>query len=183
MEIKGYKAFNKDITNRYGIAFEEGMSYYSSGKPKFGNTGNGFHFCENLEDTLRYFPAMDEEIRIAEVTGFGDIVTENDEYYGYYDMHASSNIRIDKILDRQEIIDIFLDDKVSDQRLLRFVSLFKLTEKEMEAFIDKRSSCGLLIPTLEYYQCGDKDAFSRYYDNNIYKGLKKTYPKLKVKLK
>ena len=70
MEIKGYKAFNSNMTNRYGRPFDEGKSYTinTALRVKFGNDGTGFHFCERLEDTLRYFPAMEEEIKIAEVT-------------------------------------------------------------------------------------------------------------------
>ena len=65
--IKGYKAFNKDLTNRYGSEFVEGTTYRVEGELKFGNNGNGFHFCKRLEDTLRYFPGMEEEIDIASI--------------------------------------------------------------------------------------------------------------------
>ena len=67
MEIRGYKAFNKDMTNRYGVEFKVGSVYEVEGDARFGNDGNGFHFCKRLEDTLRYFDGMGDEIQIAEV--------------------------------------------------------------------------------------------------------------------
>ena len=48
MEKIGYKCFNKDMTNRYGVAFLVGGIYSSDNVPKFGNEGHGFHFCKNL---------------------------------------------------------------------------------------------------------------------------------------
>ena len=63
-EIHGYKAFNKDKTNRYGRLFIDGETYQINEMPSFGNKGVGFHFCKRLEDTLRYFPAMKEEIEM-----------------------------------------------------------------------------------------------------------------------
>ena len=52
MEVKGYKAFNKGLTNRYGRKFEIGKQYSLDGKISFGNDGNGFHFCKNIEEVL-----------------------------------------------------------------------------------------------------------------------------------
>ena len=43
MEINGYKAFNKDRTNRYGKPFEEGKKYHARGSISFGNSGHGSH--------------------------------------------------------------------------------------------------------------------------------------------
>ena len=180
MEIKGYKAFNNDMTNRYGKKFEEGKIYYSENTPKFGNNGNGFHFCERLEDTLRYFPAMEEKIKIARVTGLGEIVTENDEYYGFYDMHASSIISIDKILEREEIINMFLEDGRVESRIIRFIELFKLNEDEIRRFLDKKGDISGIIPAIEYYQLGDKSAYIRYYEDRN-SDLNKQYLKLKDK--
>ena len=172
MEIKGYKAFDSNMTNRYGIPFDEGETYTINDalRVKFGNDGTGFHFCERLEDTLRYFPAMEEEIRIAEVTGYGDIVTFEDDYFGFYDMHASSGIRIDKILDRREIIEMFLDPKCHEFRVNRFLSLFKLTNPEIGEFLSKRKDVRDIYKVIRYYQMNDKNAFRE--DSNIkYKEL------------
>ena len=64
MEIKGYKAFNEDFTNRYNRVFKEDKSYHTDGEISFGLNGKGFHFCKRLEDTLRYFDTFENSIVI-----------------------------------------------------------------------------------------------------------------------
>ena len=61
-EVKGYKAFNKDATNRYGRPFTEGETYRITGELQFGNDGNGFHMCTSLCDVFRYVNAIDDDI-------------------------------------------------------------------------------------------------------------------------
>ena len=82
MEIKGYKAFDNGLINRYGKKFEVDKTYTTEGKISFGNDGNGYHFCQNIEDTLRYFDATEGDVVIAEVTATGDIAECEDEYNG-----------------------------------------------------------------------------------------------------
>ena len=60
----GYKCFNENLINRYGTKFEIGKIYHANGNIKFGNKGNGFHLCKNLEDTLRYFKSFNYKINI-----------------------------------------------------------------------------------------------------------------------
>lgn len=69
--ITGYKCFNKDLINRYGMQFEVGKIYSVNGNISFGNNGNDFHMCVRLEDTLRYFDSFTQEIDICEVIGYG----------------------------------------------------------------------------------------------------------------
>lgn len=64
MEVLGYKCFNKDLTNSYGTIFEIGQIYTIQGDIKFGTKGNGFHMCKRLEDTLRYFDGIHNEVSI-----------------------------------------------------------------------------------------------------------------------
>lgn len=156
--IKGYKAFHKDMKNRYGMEFVEGKSYSVDGEISFGNKGNGFHFCKRLEDTLRYVPAMEEEIEIAEITGFGDIVERVDEYYGYYDLYAARNIRIDKILTRDEIIAMFLNEE--SERVIRFISGYRLNPEEIELFKIMYSDDKRVLKALSYYQENKKDVYN-----------------------
>ena len=68
MGIKGYKAFNKDMTCR-GFQYEENKEYEIEEKPKC--CGNGFHFCENPLDTLNYYDLCNSTF--AEVEAIGDI--------------------------------------------------------------------------------------------------------------
>ena len=159
MELHGYKAFNKGLTNRYGKEFKVGETYEISGPLKFGNNGNGFHFCERLEDTLRYFPAMEEEIEIAEVTALGNIEEYADEYYCYYDMFCTDKIRIDRVLDRKEIIEMFLDK--NNFRVMRFVQGFKLKPMELDLYKLVYESNICVMDSIAYYQEGDKEVYNR----------------------
>lgn len=159
--IKGYKVFNNNMTNRYGVKFLENNVYKIELPLKFGINGNGFHFCKNLEDCLRYVNAFKEEIKIAEVTGYNDFIEYNDEYYGYYDMYVTSTISIDKILSREEIIQMFLN--TYDERVIRFLSSMKLTEKEKDLFKLKYYDNRKIQLALSYYQDNIKDAYIKEY--------------------
>lgn len=157
--IKGYKAFNKDHTNRYGVSFEAGMTYSIDGPVAFGNDGNGFHFCERLEDTLRYFDGRNGEVAIAEVIGSGDVVEAYDDFYGYYNMYVVSNLTVVKFLSREEIIDNFLN--VIDVRAERFVSGFRLDDEEIARFKLQYMGTPRILRAIAYYQENDKDAYSQ----------------------
>lgn len=157
--IRGYKAFNADLTNRYGIPFEEGKKYSVNGHAVFGNHGNGFHFCERLEDTLRYFDAMDGEVLFAEVVGSGDIVEYSDEYYGYYDMYAATEIEVLRVLTREDIINMYLS--VPGYRMVRFVQGFRLSDEEKELMKCSYTEDSDVMKAISYYQDGDKDVYSR----------------------
>lgn len=159
MELHGYKAFNKGLTNRYGREFKEGETYSIDGPLKFGNDGNGFHFCERLEDTLRYFPAMEEEIEIASVTALGNLEEYEDNYYGYYDMYCTDKTRIDRVLEREEIITMFLDKTRS--RVIRFVQGFRLNPNELELFTLRYGEDESIMDAVAYYQKGDKEVYNR----------------------
>ena len=157
--VKGYKAFNANLTNRYGASFKEGEKYLVDGHAVFGNRGNGFHFCQRLEDTLRYFDAMDGDVVFAEVIGSGDIVEYSDEYYGYYDMYASTELEIIRVLSREEIINMYLS--VPSPRMVRFVQGFRLNDMEKELMKCCYNDDINVINAISYYQDGDKDVYSR----------------------
>lgn len=155
--IYGYKCFNSDMTNRYGKKFELGKVYSTNGKVKFGNSGNGFHFCKNIEDTLRYFDAKDDKVKICIVRGFGEFAIEEDDYNGYYDMFSIENMEIVKILSREEIIHIALN--LNELRVCRFIQCFKLNNDEIELFKGKFNKNRSIHDYIEYYQIGNKEAF------------------------
>ena len=161
MIIIGYKCFNKDLINQYGFQYEIGKTYTVSGELKFGNNGNGFHFCRNLEDTLRYYDALKNNVDICLVIGSGNIITFEDNYYGYYDMYASENISIVKKLTRNEII--MYGYNLSEPRVNRFIAGYQLTEEEKEMFKSKFNRRSEVINTIEYYQEGNLDAFTKKY--------------------
>ena len=164
-EVHGYKCFNKDHTNRHGMKFIEGQTYTSpSPEVSFGNNSvSGFHMCRNLEDTFRYFPAREEEVSVASVTGRGNIITRDDEFYGFYDMYSVEEITINRFLTREEIISYFL--KASTDRVCRFIQLFKLTEEEIALFSLAFADNITVLRYINYYHYCDKNAFTR---NKIY---------------
>ena len=128
MEIKGYKAFSKDHTNRYGMPFEEGKDYHVDGPISFGNNGNGFHMCTHLSDVFRFFDPND--VVVARVIGSGDVAEgEYDDWdEPYFDMFSVSDIHIEKFLTREEIIDIMSKSSASD--MVKFFATYNPTDDE-----------------------------------------------------
>jgi hypothetical protein len=164
MEVKGYKAFNIDRTNRYGMKFIEGNIYTIDGDLKFGNNGNGYHFCKNLEDTFRYFRGFN--IEVAEVTSLGEIHEFSDDYYGYYDLYVARELRIDRFLTREEIINKYLNE--SEYKVKRFLATFILTDEEKELFKLQYNDNINIMKTFYYYQEMKLDIYEKEY-----KSLKK----------
>lgn len=155
MCVEGFKAFNNDMTNRYGMKFETGKIYLSKDSiVKFRN--GGFHLCKNFEDTLRYFDAFNEQINICSVLGFGNTDIYNDEYYGYYDMYAVQKLYIIKMLSRDEILQ--MAKELSEFRLERFVSLYKLSKEEIE-FLKPYPTT--VFDAIEFYQYGNQKVYER----------------------
>ena len=150
----GFKAFNCGLTNRYGFKYETNKIYHVDGTLKFGNDGNGFHMCKNLEDTLRYYDAFNNNIDICLVLGFGNYEEFHDDYYGYYNMYVYENMYIIKILNRKEIIDYMKNTNI--ERMKRFISLYKLDDDEIIPFKNVDS---VLDKVIDYYQYGNRDVF------------------------
>lgn len=152
--LTGYKALNSDFTNRYGLKFEIGKLYKVQNEIKFGTCGNGFHFCENFEDTLRYFDAIDDDIILTKVEATGKIVEYNDEYYGFYNMYCSEKIKVLEIIDRKEIIEMAknLSSYYGLIRFTRFISLYKLTEEEQIYLINNSNDKEKVKCLMKRYQ-------------------------------
>lgn len=155
--VFGYKSFNADMTNRYGMKFEVGKIYTVPGPIKFGNNGNGFHMCKNMEDTFRYFDSTN--IAVCEVNGFGKNQKYEDEYYGFYDMYAVEKIEILKLLKRKEILEYMLE--LYPERVVRFIQLFKLYDDEIKLFEEKFRNESSVIKYIDYYQKGKCDVWTK----------------------
>ena len=156
MEIFGYKCFNKDLTNNYGKKFSVGKIYITSGAIKFGNNGNGFHICKNMEDTFRYYDTSN--IIVCEVIGSGNYVECFDEYNEYFDMYSVEKLEIIKELSREEIIKEGLD--LNEIRVKRFLSTFKLNDEELLLFKNKYRNKKEIINLIAYYQEYNKEIFN-----------------------
>ena len=75
--MKGYKAFNKDLTCR-GFQYEVGKTYEMEENPEPCN--RGFHFCETVANCYNYYP-MKEDTRICEVEALGEVATDDNEKF------------------------------------------------------------------------------------------------------
>ena len=144
--MTGYKALEKGLVNRYGFQYEEGKTYYLDGELKWKE--NGFHFCTNPEDTLRYVDAFNNEIEIVKVDGRGEIRQYNDEYYGFFDMYASTIMQVIRVVPREEIFAMVIKSN-NDDRVKRLISLMKLNEYEKWVIKERYPE---LMNTLNYYQ-------------------------------
>lgn len=170
--ILGYKCFNKDLTNRYGIKFEVGKTYNANGEIKFGTTdyrthSHGLHMCKNIEDTFRFFDTFNEEVCICEVRGMGGKCTYNDEYNGYYDMYSVEILEIIRIINREELINMALN--LNQLRVERFITNYRLSKDEIELFKEKFSYSPRVLKAIAYYQEGDIHAYRKNY---VYKRSK-----------
>ena len=152
--IKGYKCFNKNLINRYGMSFEVGMTYSVDGDIRFGNNGNGFHMCTNLEDTLRYFDGFNLKL----CPNCNSELLFEDNYYGYYDMYSVEKIKIIKRLSREEIINIILSSY--EFKVIRFIQGYKLLPQELELFKIKFANNTSIMNAISYYQEGNLDIYS-----------------------
>ena len=70
--MKGYKAFNNDLTCR-GMQYEIGKEYVFDGEPI--PCRQGFHFCETIADCYEFYP-MSDDTRICEVEATGEIAED-----------------------------------------------------------------------------------------------------------
>ncbi len=156
-DIKGYKAFNKNKTNRYGVPFVEGVTYKVDGDIAFGNSGNGFHMCTHLSDVFRYFDAIEDEVLVAKVIGRGDRREYSDEYEGYYDMYACREMQIIRFLSREEVIAHMLNAIEPD--VIKFLKTFALTGDEKIQFLRKFRGNQRVLEHILYYQYGRKEVF------------------------
>lgn len=168
MEIFGYKCFNSNGKNRYGIDIKEGEVYSTDKDVRYGNNGHGYHFCTNLEDTFRFFASDDsnlcEDICICEVRGFGEIREREEDRVididdGYYGLYAAQNLEIVKVLTRDEIIKYGLG--LYPQRAARFISGLKLSNDEIEMFREKFKNSNIVNDAIDYYQLNDKEVYNR----------------------
>ena len=66
--MKGYKAFNGDMTCR-GFQYEIGKTYEID--QKIGLCESGFHFCKQPAQVFKYY---DKDARVCEVEASGEII-------------------------------------------------------------------------------------------------------------
>ena len=160
--MQAYKCFNKGLINLYGRQYEIGKLYHDEGDISFGDKKHGFHVCENLEDTFRFFDGFHEELDVCLVECFGKYAKRDDEYNGYFEMYSFEYLKILKLLTREEIISYGLN--LDENRVVRFISSIKLTKEETGLFREKFYNCVNVIEHIDYYQDNDKEVFARRFN-------------------
>ena len=92
--MKGYKAFNSDLTCR-GYQFTMDKTHTFDGKPVLCK--HGFHFCTTLEDIVKYY--SDKSMRVFEIEAGGIITDAEDDC----SKRACSEIKLVKELSLDEV--------------------------------------------------------------------------------
>lgn len=95
MGIKGYKAFNADLTC-LGFQYKIGETYE---KADCKLCSCGFHFCTNIADCFKYYSSGDA--RFAEVEALGKIIRSKDD-----SKCVTDKIRIVKEIPRATAVDM-----------------------------------------------------------------------------
>ena len=150
----GFKAFDDDLINRYGQKFELEKEYIMDGEIKFGS--RGFHFCTNLEDTLRYVDGTSAIITIVE--SLGNLQKYDDEYNGYYDMFVTNKIKIIKVLTKEDILKYMF--KLPEFRIIRLISLyFQFSEDDLQMLEMLYLNNDNVMKAIRYYQRNELDAY------------------------
>ena len=72
-------------------------------------------------------------------------------------MYSVRTIEIIKKLTREEFINIMLN--TYEERIIRFISLYKLNKLEIDLFKEKYQSNDTIIKFIEYYQEQNLDVF------------------------
>ncbi len=153
--MRGFKVLNKGLINRYGFQYELNKKYVLDGELKWSE--NGFHFCTYPEDTLRYIDGFNSEFTMTEVEGSGEIQAYDDDYYGYYDMYASSEMTILGIIPRVKFFQMVVCSR-NENRVKRLIQTMKLNDEECTII---RLLYPDLQPYIDYYQHNETDAFTR----------------------
>ena len=73
-------------------------------------------------------------------------------------MYSSSNLKIVKVLSREEIMDIALSENV--HHVIRFIKGYKLTDEEINQIMDLYPN-SIIKDYIDYYQKNDQEAFIR----------------------
>ena len=153
----GYKVFYKGLIDSFGNKHTIVKKYKLDGEVKWSQ--NGFHFCKRPEDTLRNFDDFNNELEIALIQASGNIIGYDDEYYGYYDMFASSEYKIIRVMSREEIVREVLTSK-NIFRQKRLLERMRLTEEQLKLF---KGLSEELDDIISYYQYHDTEVYQRKY--------------------
>ena len=96
--MKGYKAFNHDMTCR-GKQYAENTVFEED---KAEICKSGMHFCSNPLDCLNYYPLIDNDgnvVTIAEVEALDEVKTNDNKKFCTKKLHVGTNVGLKGIAD------------------------------------------------------------------------------------
>lgn len=170
-KILGYKSFNKGLITNQGDKLELNKLYDIKEKPVFRR--RGYHMCEYLEDTLRFFDC--ENIDICKVEGYPEYVEYYDDYNGGGKMYSCQKIVLTKLLTKEEIIEEA--KKMDHFRFYNFLAQYELTKEQQEYFIEKFKDDNWILGNIIYHYY-DKKIFEKNTESRInLKEVSKQYVK------
>ena len=149
--MKGYMCFFEDMTDLQHDKFEIGKTYTEKDKKK------RYTIYDRLEDSLRNYHGDVNDVIICIVEGSGEGRQIADTVYEYIGRYEFENITIIKALSREFIIEYGLN--LYEERLIRFLQGFKLTDEEKEKFRVKFGNYYREESTIDYYINENKNAY------------------------
>ena len=140
--IKGYKLFLVDENNRYlslvlenPMEFEEGKEYIENGDMSVGK--NSFCFGTHDDLDILAFAGYDAHIAVGIITVFPPYILYDDFYRDCCDIGYSQHIRIEKIMNFDEIYEFM---SKSPYKSFFLIKIHKLTDDQIKDLIDKHVS-------------------------------------------
>lgn len=125
-KIKGFKMTNNDMTCK-GFQYEIGKEYHIEGE--ITPCKNGFHFCKELINCLRYYNNINGDKRFFEVEAWGKVIDKEDKC-------VTNNIKFIREISIDEVFEYIrkFKDNVNWYRISRKQ---KLSESFIREFKDK----------------------------------------------
>ncbi len=122
-----------------------------------------------IADSLR-FVGKDDNAKVALVTVIGEYENFDSEYYGYFNMTKTDAIKIEKVYDYKEVVDIMKKES-NEEQLERFIRSYILTENDKAFFGSK----GLKTwKDIKYYQDNVHDVYENMEYNKEFFNQKNT---------
>ena len=96
--MKGYKAFNITENDKQCRDYNFGQKKIHEIEGKLKVCGNGFHFCEKLEDVFRYYKFDKKTVVIHEIEALGEVLKEDNK-------SVTNKLKIGRKLSNKEVFD------------------------------------------------------------------------------
>lgn len=149
--MKGYMCFFEDMTDLQHDKYEIGKTYTEKDK------GKRYTIYDRLEDSLRNYHCDVNDVIICIVEGLEGGRKIEDTVYEFIERYEFDSIKILKRVPREFVIEYGLN--LYEERLIRFLQGFKLTDEEKEKFRVKFGNHFREESTIDYYINENKNAY------------------------